>query len=274
MSGATGFIGQHLVPLLLNNGFRVVATARDKRKASGFDWYDSVDFFSADIHRRYGKIHVDSGAGLIHLAWQGLPNYNSQHHIEENLPFNYRFIKELVFNGVGQVLITGTCLEYGFQSGPLSSKANTVPNNPYAVAKNTLRQQVEFLSSEYPFRFQWARLFYIYGKGQNPKSVLSQLDSAIDNGDCTFNMSGGEQLRDYLPVEEVAQQLLNLYISGRSGVFNICSGSPISVRRLVEERIKERCSSIKPNLGYYPYSEYEPLAFWGIRDTPPSMPSV
>ena len=41
----------------------------------------------------------------------------------------------------------------------------------------------------------------MYGEGQNPKSVLSQLDNAIENGQAIFNMSGGEQLRDYLPIK-------------------------------------------------------------------------
>ena len=201
------------------------------------------------------------------MAWQGLPNYKSLFHFEDNLPFNYSFVKEFVLSGVSQVLITGTCFEYGFQSGPIASTTKPQPNNPYALAKDTLRQQLEFLSKEHPFCLQWARLFYMYGKGQNPKSVLSQLDTAIDNGDSTFNMSGGEQLRDYLPIEAVAQQLFDLYVSSTTGTYNICSGNPISVRRLVEERIKDRCASIQPNLGYYPYPDYEPMAFWGVRDS-------
>ena len=44
-------------------------------------------------------------------------------------------------------------------------------------------------------------------KGQNPNSLLSQLDKALANGDKVFNMSGGEQVRDYLPVEKVANIL-------------------------------------------------------------------
>ncbi len=266
VSGATGFVGQHLIPLLLNDNFEVLATARNAQEAAAFDWYKDVQFVAADFHKDHRKIQVARGAGLIHLAWQGLPNYKSLFHFEENLPFNYSFIKGLVLSGVSQVLVTGTCFEYGFQSGPVASAAEPRPNNPYALAKDTLRQQLEFLSKDHPFRFQWARLFYIYGKGQNRKSVLSQLDTAIDNGDSTFNMSGGEQLRDYLPIEAVAQQLFDLYVSTRPGTYNICSGNPISVRRLVEERIKERRASIQLNLGYYPYADYEPIAFWGVRD--------
>ncbi|HOP41549.1 MAG TPA: hypothetical protein PLI53_10955, partial [Geobacteraceae bacterium] len=47
------------------------------------------------------------------------------------------------------------------------------------------------------------------------------------------------------------------------GIVNACSGNPVSVRRLVEERITARGSSIRLNLGYYPYPDYEPMAFWG-----------
>jgi nucleoside-diphosphate-sugar epimerase len=266
VSGATGFIGQHLVPLLLNNNFQVIAIARDRRKAVKFSWFKDVQFVATDFHKDQHHIRFEQGAGLIHLAWQGLPNYKSQFHLEENLPFNYRFVKSLVLGGVSQVLITGTCFEYGFQICPIPSNAATLPNNPYAVAKDNLRQQLELLSKKHSYRFQWARLFYMYGKAQNPNSLLSELDAAIDRGDSTFNMSGGEQLRDYLPIEEVTRQLFDLYVSDKDGIYNICSGNPISVRRLVEERIRERCANIQPNLGYYPYPDYEPMELWGVRD--------
>ena len=266
VSGATGFVGQHLIPLLLDDNYQIIAIARDRKKAQTFDWYNEVQFIASDFHKNETSIKVQQGASLIHLAWQGLPNYKSLFHFEENLPFNYNFVKSLVLSGVRRVLVTGTCFEYGFQSGPIPSTAKTQPNNPYAAAKDCLRQHLEFLAKEHPFNFQWARLFYMYGKGQNPKSVLSQLDEAIDSNATEFNMSGGEQLKDYLPIEDVAQQLFDLYKSNRAGIFNICSGHPMSVRRLVEQRITERGSAIKPNLGYYPYPDYEPMAFWGVRD--------
>jgi dTDP-6-deoxy-L-talose 4-dehydrogenase (NAD+) len=80
-------------------------------------------------------------------------------------------------------------------------------------------------------------------------------------------MSGGEQLRDYLPVEDVANHIVNLVEHGElDGIYNSCSGDPISVRRLVERRIREKGSNIELNLGHYPYPDYEPMAFWGGTD--------
>ena len=79
-------------------------------------------------------------------------------------------------------------------------------------------------------------------------------------------MSGGEQLRDYLPVGQVAQHLVSLALKATdNGVVNVCSGRPVSVRALVEGWIKENGWSIVPNLGHFAYPDYEPMAFWGDR---------
>ena len=266
VTGATGFVGQHLVPLLLDRGHEVVAVARDEEKARLFDWFDDVHFVATNLSDGTRYLKISQGMSLIHLAWAGLPNYKSTFHFEENVRESYEFIKLCLADGVNQVLVTGTCFEYGFRSGPIASNMRPCPNNPYGFAKDTLRQQLEFLSIDNPYCLQWARLFYMYGKGQNAKSILSQLDAAIDNGDTHFNMSGGEQLRDYLPIEALVQQLYDLHQSQRKGTFNICSGKPISIRRLVEERIQQRGADITLNLGHYPYPDYESMAFWGIRD--------
>lgn len=142
------------------------------------------------------------------MAWPGLPNYDSLSHYEETLPADYRFIKKMVLSGVKQVLVTGTCFEYGMQNGCLSVEMPTVPTAPYGLAKDTLRRSLEMLQKAHPFTLQWVRLFYLHGQGQNPKSLFSQLDAAIDRGDPVFRMSGGEQLRDYLPVEEAARRVV------------------------------------------------------------------
>jgi nucleoside-diphosphate-sugar epimerase len=49
------------------------------------------------------------------------------------------------------------------------------------------------------------------------------------------------------------------------GIVNVCSGRPISVRRLVEDWILEHGWRIRPDYGRYPYPDYEPIAFWGDR---------
>ena len=266
VSGATGFVGRHLVPELLLRGYDVVALARDEARARELPWFDQVRFVCLDIHRNALPFAPQPGAALVHLAWPGLPNYRDLFHFEENLPHGYRFIKHLVQAGVTQVLVTGTCFEYGMRDGALASTSETRPSNPYGLAKDALRKQLEALRAESGFVLQWARLFYMHGEGQNPRSILAQLDAAIARGDASFDMSGGEQLRDYLPVEKAVLQLADRLASRAAGTFNVCSGEPVSIRRLVEQRIAEKGARIEMNLGYYPYPDYEPMAFWGEPD--------
>jgi nucleoside-diphosphate-sugar epimerase len=264
VTGATGFVGQHLIPQLLKHHFEVLAIARDKKKASRFDWFEQVDFCSIDLHQTHDvRVPNLEEYNVIHLAWQGLPNYKSMMHFEKNLPASYAFLKHMVTNGVKKILVTGTCFEYGLQNGALSVSSRKDPQNTYGFAKETLRRSLLYLQESHPFTLQWARLFYMYGVGQNSNSLIAQLNKAIDNKDPVFNMSGGEQLRDYLSIEEVAHQLTRLFVSERSGEFNICSGTPISVRRLVETHVQERQANIQLNFGHYPYPDYEPMAFWG-----------
>ena len=80
-------------------------------------------------------------------------------------------------------------------------------------------------------------------------------------------MSGGEQLRDYLPIQEVARLLSVMAVDHTdAGCVNLCAGKPIAVRELVEAWIEENDWPIELNLGHYPYPDYEPMSFWGSRE--------
>jgi len=266
VTGGTGFVGRHVVAEFERRGVSATLVCRmQSRLAPPLASHTVVGFDlkspPADAFRQMREPDV-----LVHLAWAGLPHYESLHHFEEELPTQYRFLKGLVEAGLKNVVIAGTCLEYGMQSGPLREELEDRPNNPYALAKHTLRLQLLQLQRVRAFNLTWARLFYMFGEGQSQKSLFAQLRSAVERGERTFNMSGGEQLRDFLPVTLVAQHLVSFALTpGDYGVVNVCSGTPVSVRRLVERWIQENGWSITPNLGHFPYPDYEPMAFWGDR---------
>jgi dTDP-6-deoxy-L-talose 4-dehydrogenase (NAD+) len=269
VTGATGFVGRHLVAALLARGCEVRAVARNAETAATLPWINAVEFIAADIHADDLNIAAltDGIDALVHLAWPGLPNYRALFHFEHNLMADYRFIKGAVEAGVSHVLVTGTCFEYGMQSGPLSEHTAPQPSNPYGLAKNTLRLFLQNLQQVQPFTLQWARLFYLHGEGQNPNSLLAALDRAIDASDDSFNMSAGEQLRDYLAIETAAGYLAAIVQQREfDGVINCASGQPVSVRALVEQRLRARGATIQLNLGHYPYPTHEPMAFWGVTD--------
>ena len=269
VTGATGFIGNYVVKELLKRQYHVIATSRNMEKARPYKWFSQVEYIPCDLNviqdNFFQFFHRPDL--LIHLAWEGLPNYKDLFHLENNLFLNYRFLKNMIENGLKSLIVTGTCFEYGMQNGVLSEDMETKPDNPYGLAKDTLRKFLEQLQKKTDFELKWVRLFYMYGKGQSLNSILSQLDKALENGDVSFNMSGGEQLRDYLPVEKVAEYIVKIAIQNKvNGIINCCSGNPISIRSFVENHLKKKQKNMHLNLGYYPYPDYEPMAFWGDGD--------
>ncbi|TQV79466.1 NAD(P)-dependent oxidoreductase [Exilibacterium tricleocarpae] len=266
LTGASGFIGGYVLAELLDRGTDVVVATRNP---GVFDTNQQAKVVTLDISAPGEDLYdrLDRPDVLIHLAWDGLPNYHSLHHFETELPAQYHFIKKAVESGLSSVVIAGTCFEYGMQAGELTEKTICQPENAYALAKDTLRRQLQLLTKTTSFNLTWARLFYMYGSRQQSNSLFAQLRSAVQRGDKVFNMSKGEQLRDYLPVETVASALVKLSErQNDADIVNICSGKPVSIRALVESWLEHYGWDIQLNLGYYPYPDYEPLAFWGSTD--------
>lgn len=267
VTGATGFVGRHVVTELLVRGHSVVAVARDEKRAREMPWFGAVNFIKCDVHESFHPLlQLECLPDVIvHLAWPGLPNYRDFFHVSKNMPADLAFLEAAVKSGVAHILVAGTCLEYGIKNGPLTETMETAPTTPYGFAKDVLRKSLELLQREIPFSLRWMRLFYMYGEGQNKNSLLSQLDIAIEEGRAVFNMSPGDQLRDYSSIQDVASDFADaLEMSDCQGVINCCSGKPVSVFDLVQEHCRKRESSILINRGYYAYPDYEPLAFWGV----------
>ncbi len=266
VTGATGFIGRYVLCELTKRELDICAVTRSADRLADFG--NRISVIEMDIGQSTTNPYDKLGCpdALIHLAWDGLPNYRSLSHLESELPKQYRFLKLCIEGGLRKLIVAGTCFEYGMSSGALTEDMPAVPTTIYGYAKDALRRQLEFLKQQHAFDLAWLRLFYLYGKGQPKTSLYTQLDDAASHGDKTFNMSGGEQLRDYLPVEEVARLIVEVALQdGDLGIVNICSGTPISVRRLAENWLRARDSSMQLNLGCYPYPDYEPMAFWGDR---------
>lgn len=268
VTGATGFIGNYVVKELLKNNCQVIATSLSEEKAKAVSWFSQVKYIPFDLKNfdegtNYYSFFGEPDA-MIHLAWEGLPNYQEAFHTQENLPRHLAFLTNLVNGGLKNLSVTGTCFEYGMKEGCLNEDMGCEPANPYAIAKNELRIQLELLQTTLPFNFKWIRLFYMYGQGQSVKSLISQLETALDNNEPQFNMSGGEQVRDFLPVELVAANIVTIALQNKvQAIVNCCSGKPVTVKSFVEDYLKAKNKSIPLNLGYYPYTDYEPMKFWG-----------
>lgn len=203
---------------------------------------------------------------LIHLAWDGLPQYQSQRHIETELPIQKAFLESCLNAGLKHLVVTGTCFEYGLQSGELHEGLLANPVTSYGKAKDSLRCDLELLKEHHGFGLTWLRLFYLYGPGQAATSLYAQLAAAVAQHDTSFAMSPGDQVRDFLAVEDAARSIAQIALRGiDGGIVNLCSGHPQSVIDVAKNWLRGWNASLELKSGVFPYPDYEPFAFWGSR---------
>lgn len=263
--GSDGFIGQAV-----------------QREAGGLQLHcwshgesDSEHFFDLLDPSSWQALLNCKPTHAILLSWPGLPNYEEQFHVTRNLPFCVELIEKLVAAGLQRLVVAGTCYEYGLQNGPSKEDQFTDPVNCYAIAKDSLRRVISSRYGPKDLQWCWARIFYPYGQGQNPKSLLPSLLKALDNGEEFFSMGSGRQLRDFVDVQSVANYLLMLAIhQDARGIYNVGSGIPRSVVEIAEEAVISHGGEISLRRGVYPDRSDEPLAFWAHMDKFQALQSI
>ena len=267
VTGASGFIGNYVLNYLVTNTeHEIIATSRNRDKVNNSNWLPKVEFVEADLYSTSTNLFdlFKNPDILIHLAWSNLPNYTKSFHLTDNLPNEIQFLERMINDGIRKIVVTGSCFEYGIQEGELNENLPTYPNNPYAIAKDSLRRYLEFKSSQNFFHLLWLRLFYTFGEGQSKNSLIPQLEKSLKTGQLSFNMTGGEQIRDYLPIEEVAELIVKSSLNNDlHGIVNISSGNPVRLKDFIIKYLESKENRLTLNLGYYPYSSLEPMAFWG-----------
>ena len=268
ITGASGGFGHLVINDLLKSGFNIIATSRDSEKAKALDFYDKVEYIPYDILNSNSDINLfeffKKPDVLIHLAWNDLNNYRSELHETLILDSHKVFINNLITNGLKNINVTGTCYEYGLQEGELFEYMDSKPTLPYPIAKNKLRLYIEDLQKIVHFNLKWIRIFYVFGETVGRKNLYTSLNEAIRNREKIFDMSGGEQIRDFLSPQEISKLIVEISIqTDITGIINCCSGVPVKLKNYVQEYLQKNNSSIKLNFGIYPYVNYEPMSCWG-----------
>ena len=265
VTGATGFVGRHTVQKLLSYGYQVVSVTTNRSISDSVKGYiEGSDIFVLDSLEEISEDIIRESI-IIHCAWSKVPatlDVSHYFHAVEHI----KFISKIAKFKPKKVIVTGSCIEFGLHEGAVSVQDKPEPNTPYAQAKDFVRCACErILKDGEGIDFVWARLFYMYGDGQHEKAIYSQLINSIKRKDKTFNMSKGEQLYDYMNVKEVAEKLCVLATNLSPTIVHVSNGYPTLLRGLVEDILLQNDSSLKLNLGFFPYRIQDSLALWGAE---------
>jgi nucleoside-diphosphate-sugar epimerase len=244
VTGAGGFLGSRIAPLLEGAGFGVHA-------ADG-DLLDPET--AARLVRDARPTH------LLHLAWY--TEHGRFWEGAENLPWveaSVRLWREFAASeGARRFVGVGSCAEYEW-SQPVLSEATTPirPSSLYGVCKDATRRILEAASQREGISFAWGRVFFIYGPDEASGRLVPSVADALAEGR-PARTSDGEQVRDFLHVDDAARALAALTDSDVRGPVNIGSGQGVAVREIVETlgRLAGRPELIE--LGAVPRPEGDP----------------
>jgi nucleoside-diphosphate-sugar epimerase len=152
----------------------------------------------------------------------------------------------------------GTCFEYDIAYGYLSEETPTSPNTLYGASKLAAQLILGQLASESDMEIAWLRLFYLYGPFEKQQRLVSSVICSLLKNQ-TVNTTAGEQIRDYLYIEDVATAIWAVAQSKLCGPVNIGSGQPVSIKEIVSQigAILDRSNLI--SLGALPYGANESM---------------
>lgn len=261
VTGANGYIGNHVVKTLLDKGNEVIAVdfksdSIDNRAIiHSYNIFEDKESLIKDL-----KI-VDT---VLHLAWQDGFVHNSENHIK-NLPAHYEFIKTCIDNDIKHIAVMGTMHEVGYHEGKIDENTPTNPLSMYGIAKNSLRQCCQTLKTNNPdVCFQWIRAFYILGDDEKNNSIFAKILKAEKEGKTEFPFTSGENQYDFMDITELSEQITQVVMQTTvNGIINCCTGIPVRLKDKVEEFLKQKNLKIKLAYGKYPDRAYDSPIIYG-----------
>lgn len=233
VSGAAGFLGQHVVAEALRRGWDV--TGLDIQAAPCLP---PEKWILCTLAHSGGGIPREAAEKFdccIHLAWvSGHENYAHTTDNIDALAASAMFVKRMLDEGCRHFVIAGSCAEYASaQNFPLDENGLIAPETLYGVCKNALFDIARHFAAQVTAaRVSWARIFQLYGPGEPMRRLLPHLAATWQSGGIFYG-AGCTQLRDYLHVDDVAVALVLLAERGSNGSCNICSGNPIRLSELI-----------------------------------------
>lgn len=244
VTGAAGFVGAHVVRALLERGRDVAALVRDTHACPRLDGLrDRLRLVAADLDlpAQVARALDDARPDVIvHLAWYVRPgDYLSSPANAHALVAAATLFEQAAARGT-RVVAVGTCLEYAHAPAerPFREGDATRPASLYAACKLAAGAVGRALVASRSLRFTWARLFHVHGPGEARERLLPTVVRELRAGR-VFELSPGDQVRDHLHVADAAEALVRLAESDAAGVFNVCSGRPLTLRELLTTLAEE-----------------------------------
>ena len=274
ITGATGFIGSHVVRLASRTPHTLVCVRRTPAEPERGDmrcrWVvaelnhlTAEDFEGVDV--------------VLHLAAAGVSpqpaSWSECYRV--NVLETLGLVRTALAAGVRRFVVTGTYAEYGTSASRydlIPPDAPLEPIGPYASSKAAAGVMLAGMCREGAIALSYQRLFSVYGEGQFENNFWPSLRRAALAG-ADFSMTPGEQVRDFVAVEDVAARLLDVCnrieaLPGTLEIANLASGRPQRLRDFAEYWWSSWGAKGSLLVGAEPYRAGEVMRYVPLVDQP------
>lgn len=269
ITGATGFIGRNLVEVIKEHGGYSILALVDINDINGIKFLkeNSVSFITIEELEKF----QDEISFCVHLASYGVA-YNARNvetMLDVNIKLSAKLIKICADHNCELFINTGSCFEYGTSKTNCALNEST-PLNPediYAASKVACEDFLNVYAKLLKQKIITIRPFSVFGKYENDSRLLPLLFKTGTNSE-TLELTGGEQIRDYMNVRDVVESIFLILINSKKTLsgeaVNICTGKPVRLKDFIQIVIRA-CNFDESlfKLGKKPYRENESMFFLG-----------
>lgn len=249
VTGGAGFIGSHIVDLLLAHGHTVeviddLSSGRAENLPAAVKLH-TLDIRSSEARAVIGRLKPD---GVIHAAAQMSvrmsmedPTFDTSVNVSGLVNILDALARSQAVGAPPPFFVflsTGGAIYGEQESFPATESHRIMPASVYGLSKRVGELYLDFWARELGLPFAALRLGNVYGPRQNPHGEAGVVaifnQKLLKNKVPTINGSG-EQTRDFVYVADVARAVVTAFEQRVSGIFNIGTGTETSVNALYEQ---------------------------------------
>lgn len=236
VTGAGGFLGAAVVRAARADGHQVTALVRHtSARLAGIEKVDVIrgdlgDRLAVSVALRHARPDV-----VVHTAWAGL-GYATRQSFDQfaQVETSWRLVEAAAAAGATRFVGIGSQDEYGPTEGAVDEGRRACPVSAYGAAKLAAATLAQETARQCGIEFAWLRLFATYGPGDSDQWLIPSLTRQMLAG-IRPRTTLGTQRWDYLYIDDAARGVLAaaLYTQA-SGIFNLSSGSSVTVKSIIE----------------------------------------
>jgi nucleoside-diphosphate-sugar epimerase len=235
VTGATGLVGRQTLAPLIAAGHAVHGLSRQAGDHDGVRWHDVDLLDPAARARAVSSIRAEA---LLHLAWHtDVATVYDDEANERWLDASIDLLDRFRGAGGARAVIAGSAAEYdwgpdGAGAGPCRETGTALaPATRYGRAKAALHRRLA--TSAPGLSWAWARLFHLYGPGEDRRRLVPSIAQALIEGRPAL-CTAGTQERDFMDARDAGAALAALVGAPAEGPINIATGRAVAVAEIAE----------------------------------------